>query len=388
MTKQGKKMKKYLLPFLALATLALAVACEKDSDESVTPPQNPEQPTEGVFSPQRRIASIWVDGAASEQWVWENNLLQRVEVPNDEGSFVPASSFSYDASSRFSTATVTDSMFGSMVVNYSYQGSLLQSLDVNVMGMSAVTANVQHSGDKATHVDLEINSAVLQLLASLLGGGGGEELPARGASPMVDLLSDLLTPQGLRGMMRCVPQHASASKLAIEGIGCTIDFSWEGDNMVQARIAANLQGTVTAAELSNLIELVSTFVDLDGLSSIGTIIEMFGEETVLPITLGVGDTIDLTYDNKPNPFHGFIARLDPMVLSANNVLTHTSRGSLSGSISADVPILGTQTYPFSFALPASSSTFVYTYATDGYPTQVNSTDEDGEVSTSEYRYAE
>ena len=255
MTKQGKKMKKYLLPFLAFATLALAVACGKDSDESVTPPQNPEQPTEGVFSPQRRIASIWVDGAASEQWVWENNLLQRVEVPNDEGTFETAGSFSYDASSRFATATVTDSMFGSMVVNYSYQGSLLQSLDVNVMGMSAVTANVQHSGDKASHVDLEINSAVLQLLASLLGGGGGEQdvvpseelLDVGGVDAVAVVVRQSLLQQG---------EHLLAlSLLGVEGGGLAVQVVADGGKDLVERLFVGFGEKADLAQRADAVVL-------------------------------------------------------------------------------------------------------------------------------------
>ena len=370
-------MKKLLIPFVALAALLLATSCGKDSEGEKPAPQPASG--EGVYSPAKKIASIYVDEQLDEQWTWVNNLLQHIKTPDEDGNMTISSEFEYDNASRFSYVSLQEDLVGATVtLVFEYSGSQLTSIELTAPGLDILSADITHgNGNKVTHADISINNAVLQLLAQLLMSG---MMPTPDESPIVAVLTDVLTPQVLNTILRSVSTYTSDAKLTVDNAHFTIDFAWNGNNVNRTLIAGTVAGSVTGGELASILEALSNLGLAADLGAIGTLIGTLASDMVIPISLDIHDTVDLTYDSQHNPFTGFLGRLDPSVLSANNPLTSTNHGGVIATLTINLPIIGGDR-SFPFQLPTSVSTFEYTYTSDGYPETVVTTTESTSTNT-------
>ena len=118
-------MKKVLLALCAV--LMLTTACKKDDNQSPSGNgQGTEQPTtiptgEGVFNPAQRIVSIMVDGVESEEWIWEDDMLNTIVTGAGE-----TSTFEYN---NYRVVTMYSSMEGMpFSVDYTYNGDKLATV--------------------------------------------------------------------------------------------------------------------------------------------------------------------------------------------------------------------------------------------------------------------
>ena len=154
-------MKKILVALCAVTLIGLT-ACQKDkvtpnepttqdSGQTPTPQPQPGQSTwadiAGVYSPAAKIVAVSENGAASETWTWENDLLK--VVANANGS--EKVSFTHDGQGRVATMTVNGDGMLSGTVNVTYTGEDMTQL--NLAGTSNVSAQLTNSNHKLMSAD-------------------------------------------------------------------------------------------------------------------------------------------------------------------------------------------------------------------------------------------
>lgn len=356
-------MKKILLALCAVSLLTM-VACKKDNGENKphggnTPAEQQEPEGDGYYLPTVKIAFIGNNGNPYERWDWNDGLLESIDTADASGGYSPASLYTY-ANKRL-TQTYAE-LFGSMVdINYSYNGKLLKSVAASAQGMTVLTANfVRTANDKIGTVNLDLNDELLQMILPMLleqlGGFGGngdssKYCPDQTANYLVSML-----------------QHPKGSKFSYDNSSFALNFEWTGDNATRVLLTGSVDLTVTVEELRNLLSLDSN------MATYAAMLGMLGNDTELPVSLSINDTITHTYDNHPNPYLGFLGRPDISAFSANNVENTIHHGSVAADITIST-FLGDQHIPFSKPLPSTQMSNSYTYNANGYPSTI--TDQDG-----------
>lgn len=329
-----------------MAALCLT-ACHKDPQPN--PDDQPEQiPTgDGVYNPGRHITSIASNNGATETWLWENKKLMSI-TETDEDGYSSVSSFGYDGW-RLTRATLTGDIAGT--ATYTYSGDKMTNFSVSSGGMQVATADVVHTGDKVTHLDLNLNEEMLQMLISMMGDGGFP-FPFKGGK--------------------------SGNKLSLSSTDFDADLIWEGDNVSRMVLSGQVVMGVTVDELRQFLPLDSI---MGSMASLLTYITA-GQE--LPLTININDTTDLDYDSHTNPLQGFLGKLDPSILSANNVTSVENYGIMSAVLTITIPYLGSHDINYDIPLgDGMTQTFTYTYDAAGYPTAV--VDNDGVMKTYTYQ---
>lgn len=336
-------MKKVLMALCAAGLLMLS-ACK---DEPVTPsnsePSTPEVPTgDGVYMPSAKIAKVIRDEEETERWNWDGNLLMSIDRV-EMGEYVPMSVFAY-TNSRLQT--LSGEVQGTPITaTFNYNGNLLTSVSASSDGTPMADILLEHNAsDQVSRLTLDVNSDLLGMLSQLLGEGFGKARP---------------------------------SKLALDGTAVNVDLVWQGENVVQEIISAEVNGRVTLGEVRQMVNIDSLAGAFSGL------LALIDDTTSFPLTVSVLDTISMTYDDHPNPLQGFLGALQASALSANNVLTSVSSGTATITISIVTPYT---TFPFTlpYPIPSQSQTYTYTYNAAGYPETI--TTEEGSVT--QYVYQE
>lgn len=352
-------MKKLLFAVCAVAALSLA-ACHKDP---VTPDnqggggnQQEEQipEGEGIYNPGMHIAAIYYnDGTPSEIWRWENRKLVGIDSSDYCGGSSPVSTFSYNGW-RLAQATTMVQGIPAMVT-YSYNGDKLASMDINSQGMPI--ANIQvgdHTGDKVTHLDINLNNQLLQMLVSMMG--------------------DTNMPFPFKGMKE-------PGKFSLTSTDFDVDLTWSGDNVSRVILSGEVVMGATVEELQQFMPLDSVMGPLVSLLSYMT------EGQELPLTIYIHDTIQFNHDSYNNPLHGFLGRLDLSALSANNVVSQESHVGATVVLTVSIPSMSwLGSHDFSYDLPVDGNTttiYNYTYNAAGYPATVE--DSEGKQTTFNYQ---
>ena len=343
---------KKILTTLCAGLLLMATACKKEevTVETLTPTGGDrsggiEHPTvipegEGVFNPAQKIVSIMVDGEESEAWEWTDSMLTLIMTNDGSGTFVEDNSFEYN---NYHVVKMHSSVQGMpYTVNYTYGGNRLASVTASSMSAEIFSIDFAHEPvtGRVSHLDIQINSTMLGLLSQFFGGGFPSFI------------------------------GKASQKWSIEGVTVEADLIWQGENVSKMMFTAQLNGNVTLGEIRQMIDLDSV------LGPYSMMLYLIPDTTSIPLSIGMRDTTEYTYDNGHNPFHGFLGALDPTVFSLNNVIEATSSGSAVLSATLE---LGDMELPISFPYSLGSITqvYTYTYGTDGYPLTV--TDDKGSV---------
>lgn len=352
-------MKKILWALCAVMMLSLS-ACHKDNPDPENIPggggegggSNPpaQIPTgEGIFNPAQRLISIAIDGTTSEEWTWANDVLTTILTADDNGNLVESGWFDYD---NYRIVSMTGTIEGMPVeVGYTYSGDKLATVSVFSGPMEVINITFTHNAaGKPSHLTMEINEVLLALLPQLFGDG------------FPDIFNNsTLTP----------------SKWGINSTDFSADLAWQGDNVAQIILNGQISISATLGEIRQMVNLDSM------LGSYASVLSLLGDSAVMPITVMLNDTSDFTYDDKDNPFYGFLGRLDPAIFSANNVTYSCNRISVYLSTLLDV---GFSTIPITFPMPVpvenAPQTFSYTYNAAGFPETVTN----GEGSVTQYTY--
>lgn len=337
-------MKKVLFALCAVSLLAFS-ACKKDNVEpentAASQPGAPadQMPTgEGYYNPGAKIVEIITDDVTAQRWSWENGLVMSIQEADENGNMGGANTFTY-SNKRLNTAMMTI-MDMPISANYTYQGDLLTKVDAVMSPMPVASILYDHNANnKISHLTVNVNEQVLSMLGPLLGSG------------LLGNLGDLFG----KG-----PQE----KMEITGSNIAVDMEWEGNNVSRQLVSAELNGTITLGEIRQ-------FVNIDSL--LGSMINLLvstDDSLTCPVTIVVNDTIDMTYDSHPNPYCGFLGRMEPSAYSANNVLTSHNAASAKVTLTAPT-IMGNIPIPFSRPLPlGGDDSFTYTYNAAGFPETV------------------
>ena len=139
--------------YLALALIFAFTACKKDK--------------EGVFNPklkikQIRVAKTYIDmdnlyiwsigDHVSEEWSWNDKLLERIVYYNENGQIEATASFLY-AKKRLSSITVSHNNGGTTIYNYNYQDKYITSIDEYYNNELTAEFKFSHNENKITRIE-------------------------------------------------------------------------------------------------------------------------------------------------------------------------------------------------------------------------------------------
>lgn len=358
-------MKKIIVALCAVSLLGLT-ACHKDKvtpDEPTTQDggsqsgqgggqSDPQEPVwadiAGVYSPAAKIVAVSENGAASETWSCENDLLKT--VANAEGNVKVR--FTHDNQGRVTTMTVNGDGQLSGTVSVSYTGEDMTSISLvgtnNVSAQLTNNANHKITGavlDLSNMDNNELTALFNNALAQFLGGGSA-----------TDFIS------------------------GIDSVSGNIAFTWDGNNV-------DMSTTLIGARLKTTIGQIATLLnnDFSMFGEYASIIESFAQaspNTPLYIKVDLRDESDYTYDNHTNPLRNYMGDMvkieDNMPgfnvssLSANNTIeeSHIGVATVNVYTVVNVPIAGPMTYQLyntDYNLYDKVTVYTYSYRADGYP---------------------
>lgn len=359
-------MKKIMMAVCAVAVLSLT-GCKKDKVEPDNP-SGPQYPTgEGIYIPSHKIASLEVDGLTTETWTWDDWKLVSIVNESDNGTL---NSFGYN---EYRLASASTTIYGLPVsFNYVYTGDKLSSITAGEMA----TINVIHgTNDKISRLTIEIDNQLLNMLLNMLLGmlNNGDDGDMVAANPLVSLLGRPV----LEEMAHLCADQVKGQKITIGSTEFTVDLAWQGDNVSQMYVSAQISGTATLGEIRSIINLDS----LAG--SFASILSALDDDTEIPLAIDLRDTSVFAYDANHNPYCGFYGRLDPSVFSAANVTSATNSGSATITATLTVPVLGNLPIPYTYPIEAGTTNVSYTYNNDGYP--LTATDDEGATTYFNYK---
>ena len=337
-------MKKLFVALCAVAMVAM-VACKKDP---VSPdPDNHDQPgefdnREGAYDPVCKIVAVnYDDGTASDEWIWEDDKLQRV---NQDVLFT------YRADGRVGSVQLQNIETGGLLpveglagtMNVSYNGEYISTLSVNSNGTEVFSVQVQHNGNN------KVSGATIDLSDNLL----------------LELFNTMLA--------QFLGDSASSDNMVtgVDNVSGNISFSWNGDNVNQALMALGFRVATTLGTLVNVIGEDNLSMFGENASTLAMFATMFPNQP-LYFNITVGDTANYTYDNQVNPFRHYLGRLDISALTANNVLTEQHNGNAHITINTTLGGQNMQIYETDYPLPLESSYNEYReYNAAGCPLRV------------------
>lgn len=359
-------MKKILVALCAVTLIGLT-ACQKDkvtpnepttqdSGQTPTPQPQPGQSTwadiAGVYSPAAKIVAVSENGAASETWTWENDLLK--VVANANGS--EKVSFTHDGQGRVATMTVNGDGMLSGTVNVTYTGEDMTQLSLE--GTSNVSAQLTNSNHKLMSADLNMDGMDNSTLISLFNTAVAQFIGNNSADNIIS---------------------------GIDSVSGSITFTWDGNNVSTSTstISARLKTTIgqIAALLNNDFSMFGQYGDL--IASYA----QASPNTPLYINATLNDESDYTYDNNPNPLRRYMGDMirfeDNMpsfnvtTFSDNNIIEegHIGVASINIYTVINIPFLGENTYPLyntDYNLYNKVVPYTYSYRADGYPVSVES----------------
>lgn len=351
-------MKKLLWALCAVMLLTMS-ACKKDNPEPENIPgggngggSNPptQMPTgDGVFNPAQRLISIAIDGTTSEEWAWDNDVLTTIMTADDNGNMVESSWFEYD---NYRLTSTTGTLEGMPVeVSYTYNGDKLSLVSVYSGPMEVMNVvPTRNAAGKVNHLTMNINETLLAMLSQLFSDG------------IPDILGKMQPAKG-------------TGKFGIDNTAFAADLTWQGDNVSQLVFNAQISGSVTLAEIRQMVNIDSL------IGTYASMLSYLSDTTPLPLTVTMADTASYIYDNQHNPFYGFLGAFDPTNLSANNPTEITNRGTATLTLTLD---LGFMQLPLTFPYPMGNTTETrsYTYNAAGFPLTFT----DGEGSVTQYTY--
>lgn len=353
-------------------------ACHKDKPEPVNPSDTPQQEEipvgEGIYNPAAHITSLSTDdGSPDEIWVWENRKLKSINSSDGNGGSTPTSSFTYNGWRLSQANTIIQDQLPA-IVSYSYANDKLSSMAISSQGMPMATADVLHVGERITHLDLNVSDVLIQMIVQMVGQGGlgGFDF---GLGPQ---MNNSIARIG-NALQTFGGQHSRNGKFSISSTDIEADLTWEGDNVSRMIMTAEVVMGVTVEELQQILPLDSI------MGAMASLLAYVSAGQELPLTLTVVDTTDMSYDSHNNPVQGFFGRLDPSILSANNVTALNNHGMMNLDLTITIPFLGDQHIPYSMPLGEGVvQTYSYTYNAAGFP----ATMEDNEGFITTYNYQE
>ncbi len=333
-------MKKIMFLLCAAALMGVG-GCSKDDEKSSSNSDDDvtfeELDVEGMYGPGKRILSVAENGTSVESWVWQDGRLIAV---NNSSTGEPQSSFTYGSDNRVQSVTLADNsnielvgdlLNGTFAVDYN--GEHVNKLTLTRNAVQLVEAQLsRNTSGKVSRLDLTFNDAViLPVVNTLIGqvAGNSANIPA----------------------------------ITLSDATGRIDFSWVGNNVIQARLNVGINANTTKGAIMN-----SALANY--LGSLATYLAYVPDNTPIVFNITLSDTADYDYDSHHNPFRHFLGQIDISTLSTNNITSesHSAGATIKAGVSAAlmVPL-------FSYPIRQGATTYTYTYE-NGYPATVTASD--------------
>ncbi|MBP5190892.1 MAG: hypothetical protein J6031_08280 [Bacteroidales bacterium] len=255
-------MKKLFCGLMAIAAIGMFAACQK----------------EGTFNPKEKIANVyeeytstsaWYNGveweedthnqpkALSERWIWDGNLLSKIEYPEIyeidgvEATENYVMTFTYDGKQLVEANSEEERMV------VTYDGKKLNKVDMywgiqpNSITEPSVTYTFTYDGKKISKINVSMSD---------------EDWKSNGSrmqkSRMIKMLTQSLLPSARDAEKLLVAAQKVAAKKGAKGSQTgELSLTWDGGNI--SKIVASYNGVQVA-------------------------------------------TVEYTYDNKKNPYQGFV----------------------------------------------------------------------------------
>lgn len=330
-------MKKIMF-VLCTATLMSVAGCSKD-DEKSSPSSGDDTATfeeldiEGMYGPGKRILSVTENGTPVESWVWQDGRLAAV---NNSSTGEPQSSFTYGSDNRVQSVTlagnsnialVGNMLNGTFTVDYTGERVNRLTLTRNAVQLAEAQLSRNATG-KVSRLDLTFNDAVIL--------------------PVVNTL-----------IAQVAGNSANMPAITLSGATGKVDFSWVGDNVIQACLNVGINANTTKGAIMN-----SALANY--LGSLSTYLAYVPDDTPIVFNITLSDTADYDYDSYHNPFRHYLGQIDISTLSTNNVTSenHRAGATIKAGLSSALmlPL-------FNYPIRQGATTYTYTYG-NGYPTTV------------------
>lgn len=337
-------MKKVFITLCAFALMAGAVSCRKEKIEPVEQDPVPEY-AEGIYHPTMKIATVSEDGQQTQEWSWEGDNLDKI-IGTD------GSTTTYNYSGKYISKVSTTGEQAQEIRYYYTESNAFSSCEIYYDGAKAVSMDIVHNAaGKVSGGEIAIDDYfLLSLAGDLLGFGSAfEKLLGRPACESLILMAQLSQNEG--------------AKFSVGSKVVSMAIEWNGENVSNMVINAN----ITFLLDTNDLNLVQQFIDVpeEYLPLIQMAMAYGGG---LPVTLAMNDTISATYDTCYNPmFCNWGMIFSPQNLSLNNVLTQTT----SGLMTVTVSLLGQNMELYNTPLNEYEE-YEYQYNDKKYPTKVSS----------------
>lgn len=353
-------MKKIIFVLCAVALLGMA-SCSKEEVTPTTPGQeepgtnpgtNPgtdpgtepgsdstyeELDTEGMYGPERRLSVVSENGTNVESWIWQNDRLMSV---TDIATGEQKSSFVYGNDNRVQSVTLVGNsdiaLIGNMLngtFTVAYNGQYINKLTLSRNAVQIAEAQISHNASgKVSHIGLTLNDEVML--------------------PMVNNI-----------IAQAAGNSSNIPTFTLSGATGSLDFSWTGQNVVQARLNVGITANTTKGEIMN-----SALANYIG--SISAYLNYLPDNTPIVFNITISDTADYEYDSQNNPFRHFLGQIDISTLSANNIIleSHSAGATIKAGLSASlmVPL-------FNYPLRQGTTTYTYTYE-NNFPATITASD--------------
>ncbi len=348
-------MKKTLFYACLLSASAMLFSCNPDDnnnsngEDGGTTPQ--ERLSEGIYEPDNKINTVAYDDFVDEWWSWADRKLDHIAY-SDGLSLT----LGYDGDYLSTVSTVNDDE--PVEARFFYNSGKLSNYDMYYNNALALSVNVSHNAsNKISNANITISDDYINMLMGDFGG-----------MMSLDNLLGKRVSQSLQNIAKL--KSLPSSKFQISDKTVTASYNWEGDNVVQEIISANISIILSAEELTVLESLF-------GFEIPDAVMALLGSSG-LPLQFALSDTLFYSYDDKKNPYYYCWAEgVTANTLSRNNPLQVSQSGCESISISMMGQVIPLQDEPYE-----SVSSVAYTYNDADCPLTIIS---DGSTKTITYK---
>jgi len=348
--------------------MAGAVSCKKDpnpEDEYVNPTY-----VEGVFNPGKHLSTV-VGPDVNEEWSWSNTDPQQLTGISDvaNGNY----NFTYKGSGRMASSTFT-SDGSTLVCSYEYDEGTLDRMTIRLDGDIAAEGSVGYAGGSISRVDYS------------------------------NISDDFIWHFIREYATELLNMDLSTADLDFENPTLSDVYTWDSvKNVSQEFVTANISGEIS---LRDLVTIAGDMISgqLGPMASILPLIVQNMGDSSFAVTISGDVNVDYAYDNKYNPYRGLWHKgisLQPMSLSANNLVSAHAMGNLRFEVVINLPeecpdfLSDYASYWSMFCMMFNGQTVgqdipidetltrTYQYNAIGFPTSY--TNQDGETVTFTYK---
>ena len=348
--------KSLILTTLILLSIGL-FSCNKeddiiDTDDDSTIIQ--QEPTaEGIYKPLMRISQISGD-YFNETWNWSTDNL----------TAICGNHIRYDLSyegERLNQVEVNGTQehniyddIINMTTNYVYNGTLQTQIIQKINDVDIATFTVQHNANnKINDVNIDIDTNFL-------------------SEYIEDIIENLIEN---RTSIK-LNTTKNGEKYNVSNSQANSHLEWTGNNLTQLSFTIAGDIIITVGEIQELLNTIGS-EHLGNLAEIADKINLLNPDRKIPITVGLHDTIDYTFDNKNNPYYGLLyyqlnaKERGLQGLSQNNILSYSSNGVFYVSFQIEIlPGISGEPHTYSIPMLPINRTYKYQYNNKGFPTKI------------------